>query len=369
MEVNDYFGTIREFFKAKKFCDLKIVAVPSDLESSETSSNAPSVLCHSLVLISAIPEIRFCIPTNQENEEEHRTIFLHNSTNAEVESIILDIYNVLAANDSETSNSDNDYYIKCHQRWVEVFGFQQNKKARTIDESLTKETKSTISSMVKNVSNQSIEREHVQLKPQLVELRNDLTRDCSTSDKINYKEVSETGLLQKGNDQSLTKEKHSIKENSISNKENNSKLISYQIDSTNISITNTNSSNNAQLTDNHLKSVSNDTKPNNAPNETIENTEAISFAPAKIFKKEYKERTCLDCNKTFPFNTKGQKNIYQEHISSHFKCDCNIAFGDRKAFKLHIKSIHKGRNGKSIHKICEDGIARIKMKKDKPTFR
>ena len=82
MEFNDYFGTIREFFKAKKFCDLKIVAVPNDLESSEASSNAPSVLCHSLVLISAIPEIKFCIPTNQENEEEHRTIFLHNSTNA-----------------------------------------------------------------------------------------------------------------------------------------------------------------------------------------------------------------------------------------------------------------------------------------------
>ena len=73
----------------------------------------------------------------------------------------------------------------------------------------------------------------------------------------------------------------------MSNKENNSNLISYQIDSTNISITNTTSSNNAQSTDNHLKSVSNDTKPNQAPHETTENREAKSFAPAKIFKKEY----------------------------------------------------------------------------------
>ena len=74
-------------------------------------------------------------------------------------------------------------------------------------------------------------------------------------------------------------------------------------------------------------------------------------------------------SKKFPFNTKGQKSSYQEHISGHFKCDCNIAFGDRKAFKLHVKTIHKGKNGKGGQKGLQDGINKIKAKKDKPVFR
>merc|ERR1712173_235705 len=100
--------------------------------------------------------------------------------------------------------------------------------------------------------------------------------------------------------------------------------------------------------------VSTDKKQHDAFNNFNETKVTNVVVPVKNVKKEYKERTCIDCNKTFPFNTKGQKSSYQEHISSHFKCDCNIAFGDRKAFKLHIKSIHKGRNGKSTQKICED---------------
>ena len=79
--------------------------------------------------------------------------------------------------------------------------------------------------------------------------------------------------------------------------------------------------------------------PHNIPSEKTGNANS-QIGPVK---KEYKEKTCIDCSQKFPFNTKGQKSAYQEHISSHFKCDCNIAFGDRKAFKLHIKSIHKGR--------------------------
>ena len=368
MEFNDYFGTIREFYKTKKFCDLKIVAVPDDLESYEASPNAPPVFCHSLVLISAIPELKFCIQTNQENEEDHLTIFLYNSSHAEIENIILDIYNVLAAHDHKSSNSDNDYYSKCHQRWVELFGFQPNKKTPIICESLTEGTKNNVSTMVRSVSNQSVKKEPILDQPQLVELQNNLSLDGQINTERNDK-ILETVQFQQDNNHSLMKDGPTINENSMSNKENNSNPISFQSDGTNNLIINTTSKNNAHITDNHLKSVSTDIKHKEAPREATENNETNLVVPVKNVKKGYKERTCLDCNKTFPFNTKGQKSAYQEHISSHFKCDCNIAFGDRKAFKLHIKSIHKGRSGRSIQKIGVDGITKIKMKKDKPIFR
>ena len=129
------------------------------------------------------------------------------------------------------------------------------------------------------------------------------------------------------------------------------------------------SSNNDNETDSPSIPVSNDIKQNDAFNNSNETKVTDAVVPVKNMKKVYKERTCIDCNKTFPFNTKGQKSNYQEHISSHFKCDCNIAFGDRKAFKLHMKNIHKGKSGKVIRNIGEDGVTKIKIKKDKPTFR
>ena len=70
MEANDYFSTIRDFYKTKAFCDLKIVAVINSAIHPEETPEYASVFCHSLVLFSAIPELRFCIRPNQENDEE-----------------------------------------------------------------------------------------------------------------------------------------------------------------------------------------------------------------------------------------------------------------------------------------------------------
>merc|ERR1712020_588816 len=101
--------------------------------------------------------------------------------------------------------------------------------------------------------------------------------------------------------------------------------------------------------------------PHNIP---VGKTESANSQIGPV-KKEYKEKTCIDCSQKFPFNTKGQKSAYQVHISSHFKCDCNITFGDRKAFKLHMKTIHRGKHGKGGQKDNTEGTNKTKTKKDK----
>ena len=128
MESNTYLGIIQQFYHTKKFCDLKVVAAPDDPETCpEAALNSP-VLCHSLVLISAIPELRLCIPTNQEFDEDFITIFIYNSNRSLVRDAISEIYNALANNETRLSNVNDDYYASCHRRWVEALGLGTDKK-------------------------------------------------------------------------------------------------------------------------------------------------------------------------------------------------------------------------------------------------
>ena len=102
MESSSYFGTIKEFYDENTFCDLKIISVQStqgDPESTSRTSCSPGILCHSIVLFSAIPELRLSISDSHATvEEEMLTLFVNNSDSDEIKSVVFDI---LVANDSE----------------------------------------------------------------------------------------------------------------------------------------------------------------------------------------------------------------------------------------------------------------------------
>ena len=366
MELNNYLETIREFYEREKFCDLKVIVLPDDERSVEEITFVSPILCHSLVLVSAIPELRLCIPMNHENDEDFITLFVYNSSKSEVEKAISDIYKVLAADSSKSSEYDKNYSISCHRRWIEAFGLKVNNEEQSKFQSQTEQSHNQLQSNTNIPCLQPIKEESVSSKTQLTEGENHLRRDHMANDNEHEKQSLEDGKLHDLEDKNRPRGRTSTSENFDSNKENDLKLIPNRIDWAENPMA---CPSHAQSVDNHSPPSLNDTKPNIASIEANENIEAKIVVPVKNMKKEYKERSCLDCNKAFPFNTKGQKSLYQEHISSHFKCDCNIAFGDRKAFKLHMKTIHRGKNGKTIQTISEDGVTKIKMKKDKPLFR
>ena len=369
MEPNSYLGTIQEFYQTKKFCDLKLVAVPDDLGTCPEAAFTSPVLCHSLVLISAIPELRLCIPTNQEYDEDCITIFVYNSSNSEIHGAITEIYSALADSEKQLSGRDDDYYASCHRRWVEALGLRTDKKLLLKCKKLPESCEHDSSSTINDLSQEQTKRVVFPTKNKIVESTKNLIQDSDTNEVIQEKEYHENNEQHHFDHQNLKKQHNLPNDISTSDKENDIRSAPNLNNSTKNSSVLSRCSNN----DNEIESpsipVSKDIKQNDAFNDSYQSKITNAVAPVKNLKKEYKERTCIDCNKTFPFNTKGQKSNYQEHISSHFKCDCNIAFGDRKAFKLHMKNIHKGKSGKIIRKIDEDGVTKIKIKKDKPTFR
>ena len=86
--------------------------MPDDQTSVEASTINSPILCHSLVLISAIPELRSCIPMSHELDEDCITLFVYNSSKIDVENAISGIYNVLAADSSKSSEGDkNDFTL------------------------------------------------------------------------------------------------------------------------------------------------------------------------------------------------------------------------------------------------------------------
>ena len=366
MELNNYLETIREFYEKEKFCDLKVIVLPDDERSVEESTFISPILCHSLVLVSAIPELRLCIPMNHENDEDFITLFVYNSSKSGVETAISDIYNVLAADSSKSSECDKNYSVSCHRRWIEAFGLKVNKEAQSRFQSQTEQSHNQLQSNTNISCLQPIKEESVSSKTQLTEGENHLSLNHIANEDEHKKQSLEDGKSLDLEDKNMPRERTITSENFESNKENDLKFIPNRTDCAENPMK---CSSNVQSVDNRSPPSSNDTKQNIGSIETNENKDVKMVLPVKNMKKEYKERSCLDCNKTFPFNTKGQKSLYQEHISSHFKCDCNIAFGDRKAFKLHMKTIHRGKNGKTIQTISEDGVTKIKMKKDKPLFR
>ena len=64
---------------------------------------------------------------------------------------------------------------------------------------------------------------------------------------------------------------------------------------------------------------------------------------AKKKKPIEKDKTCSECQQVLPFITRAQKRLFQQHLSDHFKCNCDIVFGDKRAFILHLKTVHKPR--------------------------
>ena len=366
MECNNYLETIREFYENEKFCDLKVIVLPDDQISVEETTFDSPILCHSLVLISALPELRSYIPMNHENDEDCITLFIYNSSKNEVENAISGIYNVLAADNLKSTEGDKNYYASCHRRWIDAFGLKADKKIQWKYQSRTNQSEYKSLSNMNIGCLQHIKEESVSSKNLITEITKHLSTNHTTNDNELKKQSSEDGKLHDFEHKNIPKERTSTSENLDSNKENDLKLVPNRIDCAENQMS---CSSNVKSNDNHFLSSTNDTIQNIASIEANENIESKIVLPVKNMKKEYKERSCLDCNKTFPFNTKGQKNLYQEHLSSHFKCDCNIAFGDRKAFKLHMKTIHRGKNGKTIQTISEDGVTKIKMKKDKPLFR
>ena len=121
MESNSYFSTIKEFYTKNTFCDLKIISVPtiqSDLELTSRASCSPGILCHSIVLFSAIPELRLYISDCHTSEEDMLTLFVDNSDADDIESAISDIYDALVSSDSDKQNVDR----MAVQHWAKAFG-------------------------------------------------------------------------------------------------------------------------------------------------------------------------------------------------------------------------------------------------------
>lgn len=373
MELNNYFETIRDFYKSKSFCDLKIIAVPNNWDNDEKTEGYKSVICHSLVLFSAIPELRFCIQSIQENEEDIITIFIDNSDFGEVESVISGIYNALvSSSDSEQSISEN--ISSYHQGWKKTFGLDYNKEKSSATQQICVGTETQRICNETTHLAQIVKKEVDCNKLQPLQCPTLSNQDCQ--DKESSSEHVPSKCTTSLSEHNIAEVKDNISffrsdNNSPSSNTNGFEPILSQTNSTNLTTSTLNQDikDFAQFTNNMPTPISNHIV-NKVTGDTPDTSDKKdNLIISKIVKKEYKERTCLDCDKKFPFNTKGQKSAYQEHISSHFKCDCNITFGDRKAFKLHIKTIHKGKHGKGGQKDSVDGTNKTKSKKDKPLFR
>ena len=121
METNDYFSTIRDFYKNKAFCDLKVIVVPMDDKLKE---NHLPILCHSLILSSAIPELRQCLLTIPQNEDDFLTIFVENSNAVQIGYVISGIYDALVSNDFSLDKDET--ILSSRIKWAKAFGLLPN---------------------------------------------------------------------------------------------------------------------------------------------------------------------------------------------------------------------------------------------------
>jgi len=83
-------------------------------------------------------------------------------------------------------------------------------------------------------------------------------------------------------------------------------------------------------------------------------TKDANYIEAKVKKSKVAEteKTCSECDLVFPYSRWSEKQAFQQHLTTeHFNCDCDIRFGDKKAFLLHVKAVHKGNKDLSVEEI------------------
>ena len=372
MESNSYFGTIKEFYAKNTFCDLKIISVQctqGEVESTSPTSCSSGILCHSIVLFSAIPELRSYISDYHTAEEDMLTLFVDNSDADDIKSAISDIYDALVSTDADKRSVDR----MAVQHWAKAFGISScndifSRRHINQEPDVQKQSLNSTSDLLRK-PNSSINingNKHHLGTENIQNIPDEAHQAMNTDKKI-------SNLLKNGSIEHETDVEKSItnsNSNSIHGSTNNPNVEESTVNSTNTNI--------ESLTSEPMKlsetakcepiSAINPTDKQNLHNIPAEKTGSANSQIGPV-KKEYKEKTCIDCSQKFPFNTKGQKSAYQVHISSHFKCDCNITFGDRKAFKLHMKTNHKGKAAKTGQTGANNDVNKIKTKKDKPTFR
>jgi len=64
----------------------------------------------------------------------------------------------------------------------------------------------------------------------------------------------------------------------------------------------------------------------------------------RVAKSVETERRCPESSVNLPYSNNSEKRMFLQHLSDHFKCDCpHLSFGDKKVFRLHMKTVHRGR--------------------------
>ena len=277
--VTDYFQTIHSLFRSNTFCDLKLVTTQSSsqLEGININVEAQPILCHSIVLCAALPELKSLLSQAQFLADDYRTLILEGYDRTSIQTTIDEIYNQLV----------NESVASFREQWLKSFDLCNYQDDKRLSLNICAQTSS-------DGNHYTSEK----LSPTPFDL---------------FDEKSVSNEHQLGVDGHLVNDDDCISEN-INNTNAPAELCLYSYQNYN-----------QQNKQNVRKKLSKKTKK--IQKEKSEQTVV--------------EKVCFGCLEVYPFSSPRERKSYFKHTLSHCKCDCDITFKSKVEFENHMKARHQ----------------------------
>ena len=300
----DYFQTICDLFDGGTFCDLKIVAT-GDEKNNDGDRRLTSypILCHSIVLCAALPELKKCLLPSQAILEDHRTLILVGYDRDSIQNAIHGIY-------AELVNCSGQSH---KEPWLKSFGLpfdHQFPKDNDPEHNFTEPDYTEDTSIIADV-----------VKPEFFDpvdelsIRTEYNGDVVVCNDENHFNIGVSELMD------TNCENKYVTKTTVVNDAGSSSSISTK--------------KTTKLRKVRLKS------------NTGRNRDEI-------------RKICFGCLKTFPFSTCEDRKIFSKHTLIHCKCQCDILFKSKIDFEKHMKTVHKGHLYKCDFKDCNSKSTLLK---------
>ena len=302
----DYFQTIHDLFERGTFCDLKIVTTREEKNNKRDSRvTTPPILCHSLVLCAALPELKTCLLPNHASVEEHRTLILEGYDRDSIQFAIDGIYTELVNDSGQTLK----------EPWLKSFGLPHG-------------------------------HEFVEDGEQ----EPNFTGPEFTKDASIFESLVKPEFLAPMNEHFMSSSEHQYGEDGCGDNDNYGKISSCELMD-------------AQCDNGNLIKTASEENVEAASSINTKKTaklRRIRLKGREDSTNDETEKVCFGCLKTFPYSTCKERKVYTKHTLQHCKCQCDISFKSKVDFEKHMKTVHKGHLYKCDFKDCNSKSSLLK---------